>query len=92
MTTRRWILAVAIAAVTLWAKRLADRRAYYLMRAEVEADRADDYVNGRVCFEEPVPEGMAQRQRDHFFRLARKYRLAASRPWLPVEPDPELPR
>jgi hypothetical protein len=39
-TTRRWMLAIAIAALLLGAKRLAERRAYFLVRAEVEADRA----------------------------------------------------
>jgi hypothetical protein len=48
-TTRRWMLAIAIAALLLGAKRLAERRAYFLVRAEVEADRADDYITGRAC-------------------------------------------
>ncbi len=49
MTTRRWMVAVATASLVLGAKRLADRRAYFLTRAEVEADRADDYAHGRAC-------------------------------------------
>jgi len=93
MTIRRWILAVALVAVALWGKRLAERRAYFLTRAEVEADRADDFVNGRVCLkEEYCGEGMYERLRDHSLALARKYRLAANRLWLPVQPDPEPPR
>jgi hypothetical protein len=49
MTTRHWILAVAVVAVALWGGRLAERRAYYLTRAEVEADRAYDYAAGNAC-------------------------------------------
>lgn len=93
MSTRRSFLAVVVVAVTLWAKGLADRRAYYLTRAEVEADRADDYANKRPLLKEEYDfEGMHERLRDHYSQLARKYRLAANRPWLPVEPDPEPPR
>jgi hypothetical protein len=93
MTTRRWMIAVATAAPVLGAKRLADRRAYFLMRAEVEADRANDYANCLPCLNEEydVP-GMYEKLRDHYLGLARKYRLAANRPWLPVEPDPEGPK
>jgi len=93
MSTRRWFLAVGVLAVALWAKRLADRRAYYLTRAEVEADRASDFINGGVCLKEEYDvEGMYERLRHHYLQLARTYRLAANRPWLPVEPDPEAPR
>jgi hypothetical protein len=92
MSTRRWFLAVVVVAIALWAKRLADRRVYYLSRALVEADRASDYANGRACLREEYDvEGMYERLRDHYSQLARKYRLAANRPWLPVEPDPEAP-
>jgi hypothetical protein len=93
MTTRRWVVAVATAGLVLGAMRLADRRAYFLTRAEVEADRADDYAHGRACLsdEYDVP-GMYERLRDHYLGLARKYRFAARRPWLPVEPDPKPPR
>src|SRR5437588_10387834 len=92
MTTRRWILAVAIVALLLGAERLAERRAYLLIRAEVEADRADDFVKGRACLRDEIDvEGMYEKLRDHYLGLARKYRLAADMPWLPVEPDPEAP-
>lgn len=77
-------------ALSLWAERLAERRAYFLTRAEIEADRADDFVKGRVCLrEEYDKEGMYEKLRDHHLRLARKYQLPADRPWLPIQPDPE---
>jgi hypothetical protein len=88
------MIAVAVVAIALWsAKRLAERRAYFLTRAEVEADRACVYQMGSACLNEEydVP-GMYRRLREHCSPLARKYRVAASRPWLPVEPDPEPPR
>ena len=79
-----------VVALSLWAERLAERRAYFLTRAEIEADRADDFVKGRVCLrEEYDKEGMYEKLRDHHLRLARKYQLAADRPWLPIQPDPE---
>lgn len=84
--------AVAIVAVALTAGRLAERRASFLERAAVEADRANDFVMGRACLKEEYDtEGMSNRLRDHDFAMARKYRLAASRPWRPVGPDPPLP-
>jgi hypothetical protein len=88
------MIAVAVIAITLWsAKRLAERRAYFLTRAEVEADRAYDFQMGYVCLrEEYAVPGMYGRLREHYSELARKYRLAASRPWLPVESDPEPPK
>jgi hypothetical protein len=93
MTTRRWMVVVAAAGFVLGARRLADRRAYFLTRAEVEADRAADYANDRACLREEYDgPGMYDRFRDHYLGLARKYRIAARRPWLPVEPDPEPPR
>jgi hypothetical protein len=87
------MIAVATAALVLGAKQLADRRAYFLTRAEVEADRADDYANYLPCLKEEydVP-GMYEELRDHYRGLARKYVLAANWPWLPVEPDPESPK
>ena len=53
-------------ALSLWAERLAERRAYFLTRAEIDADRADDFVKGRVCLrEEYDKEGMYEKLRDH---------------------------
>ena len=62
LSSRRWILAVGVVALSLWAERLAERRAYFLTRAEIQADRADDFVKGRVCLrEEYDKEGMYPR-------------------------------
>ena len=92
MTTRRWILAVVVVALLLGAERIVERRAYFLTRAEVEADRAGHFIGAGVCLRKEFDkEGMYEKLRDHYLALARKYRLAADRPWLPVESDPDLP-
>jgi hypothetical protein len=92
MTTRRWTLVVVTVALLLGARRLAERRAFFLRRAEAEASRADDVINGRFCsLYDPCVEGFPGRLADHYLSLARKYERAASHPWLPVEPDPPLP-
>ncbi len=84
--------AVGIVPFWLGGGRLAERRDYYSTRAEVENDRADDFVHGRTCLLEKyhVP-GAYETLCDYHMGLARKYRLAANRPWLAVEPDPHLP-
>jgi hypothetical protein len=92
MTTRRWTLVIASVALLLGAERLAERRAYFLGRAEAEASRADDLINGCMCLkEEYCVEGFPERLTAHYLSLARKYERAARRPWLPVEPDPPHP-
>jgi hypothetical protein len=92
MTIRRWALAVAAVALLLGAGRLAERRAYFLSRAEAEASRVDDMVNGTSCLkDEYCVEGFPERLTAHYLSLARKYERAARRPWLSVEPDPPHP-
>ena len=92
LTVRRIMAAVAVVALMLAAERLVERRAYLLERAEIDADRASDYVNGMVCpTEEFNKPGMYDKMRDYWLESARKYRLAAARPWLPVEPDAPEP-
>jgi len=86
------MLAVAVVGLLIGTERLVERRAYFLTRAEVEADRANDLIMGRACLrEEFKKEGFPEKLRDHYLGLARKYRLAANRPWLPIEPDQDLP-
>ena len=70
MTTRRWILAVVVVALLLGAERIVERRAYFLTRAEVEADRAGDFIRGGVCLREEFDkEGMYEKLRDHYLAL-----------------------
>jgi hypothetical protein len=91
-TIRRTMLAVAAAGVILGAERLSQRRAYFLERAAVDADRASDFDMGRVCLADEFDnDAVYVKLRAHWAAMARKYRLAAARPWLPVEPDPPQP-
>ncbi len=92
MTTRRWIVIIAAGGLMLGAQQLRERRAYFLVRAEVEASRADDLENGRCCLREEfcVP-GYAERLLAHYQALARKYEHAASMPWIDVEADEDHP-
>jgi hypothetical protein len=91
-TVRQMMIAVAVVALVAGADRLARRRAYFLMRAEVEADRAYDYATGHACLKEEYDKpGMYPKLHAHYAALAQKYRLAAARPYLPVAPDPPMP-
>ena len=92
-TTRRLMVLVAVVALAFEAERLLRWRAHCLMKAEVHADRANDFISGltEVCFENETP-GMRGRLQRHWTALAEKYRRAARYPWLPVAPDPPPPR
>jgi hypothetical protein len=100
MTIRRWMLAILAVAVLAYAGQLGLRwkdrrdRAVYHREAATEGLH---YCN--TCFQS-LPKDLdvfaiyyeqdAPRRSWHA-RLAKKYQLAASRPWLPVEPDPPPP-
>ena len=45
-------MVIAAGALALGAHRLLERRARFLTRAEVDASRADDLANGRMCLRE----------------------------------------
>jgi hypothetical protein len=91
-TIRLMMVAVAVVALVMAAERLAKRRAYLLRRAEVDADRARDWANYTSCLRPEYDKpGMYEKMRDYWLANARKYRLAADRPWLPVEPDAPQP-
>jgi hypothetical protein len=93
MTTRRWILVLATVALLLSDGRLAERRTFFLGRAEADASRADDLINGRMCFEEDYSvSGYSERLADYWLTLARKYERAATRPWLCVPHDLPPPK
>jgi hypothetical protein len=92
MTTRRLLFAVATAAVVLGVHRVLERRAYFLTRAEVDASRADDLAEGRMCLrDEFCVDGYPEKLLEYWRASARKYRQAANQPWLPVEPDLDVP-
>ncbi len=101
MTTRRWMAVVAALALVLGAMVGIWRRARWFERSRPHAQDAFTYADAawgclRVHLRESgdgIPRAGACADRywelyDYHGRLEEKYAMAASRPWLPVEPDP----
>ena len=92
MTTRRWMVVVAVLAPILLAARLLSLSAIYRAMAnryDVEFIGATPILMGpreRYRIVRP-PSARLVRARE----LADKYRRASWCPWLPVEPDPPEP-
>ena len=105
MTTRRWMIAAGIVAVTLAAWRCMERRAYYLGRVKAAALLEQRYSHrrnvmlstGEYLINEsffdadgnmkPNFATILDQWHAYYAGLVRKYRYAASHPWLAVEPD-----
>lgn len=83
MTTRRWMVGVAIVAVGIQASRWTDNMRRRSLYYTALADR----------WEMPTcpKEAGASRLCDYYDGLEKKYRRAARYPWLPVAPDPPVP-
>jgi hypothetical protein len=84
MTTRRWMVAVLIAPVLLGAL-VKLRRSVHFMRLAVLHEHTAHHLRSQTC-PSADPKGVYRNERP-----ARKCQRAASRPWLPVEPDPPEP-
>jgi hypothetical protein len=105
LTVRSLLTTIAIAACAVALAKFWMRRAQFLGIAEAHESRAYDYGENRraMCWiDEAFEDGDHTRMkpefsrhldtlRDHFDRQARKYRRAASQPWLAVESDPPVP-
>jgi hypothetical protein len=98
MNLRRWMMITGLFALLMGSERLVSRRACFLRRAEAWASRVHDYSENRglICLKEESldPERRSiylDRMRDLSATLERKYRTAASRPWLRVDPDRPFP-
>ena len=103
MTTRRWMVAVAVVgllmATALSGYRLKQRRDHYLSRAQLHKQNAAFLM--QVCETNRIIRTHWSRD-DYLSALCRisgyhaamaaKYRHAARYPWLPVEPDPPEPK
>jgi hypothetical protein len=89
MTTRRWMIAVAVVAVGC----AAVLHSHQERRRERFARIADQHLSVDL-----MPSGFPYRERrsakrlDWHRKMADKYLHAADYPWLPVEPDPPAPK
>jgi hypothetical protein len=100
MTTRRWLIAVAIGAGVLAAwdafLLMRQRRLDYELRASDHVLIASIYGRDSeeppvvYCFNTPPPRD--PRKAAYHAALARKWSRAAARPWLPVAADPPEPQ
>jgi hypothetical protein len=91
MTTRRWMVAVAVVAVTfgmtlggIRLKRQRDRHLLHAALHQSPVDRARKRGGGRS-------NPLDSRLIEYHASMARRYRHVARYPWLPVEPDPPAP-
>jgi hypothetical protein len=104
MTIRRLMPLVALVAVLLGVgEGLARRREASLEVAEHHARQAKSEQDSAWWIARTPPPPLTppedherernrhDRLRDHHQRLSEEYRRAASRPWLPVDPDPRPP-
>jgi hypothetical protein len=88
MTTRRWMIAVAVVGLAMGGDRLERRRDDFLVLAQYHA--AEEAFRRGVG--RRVRHPLLPRMIEHAAALARKYRHAARHPWLPVAPDRPEPR
>jgi hypothetical protein len=97
MTTRRWIVAVAVVALVLGIVAFVRRRAQFRALADYHAETARRIRSAHVWVTRPGgafvhTTALAPRPViDYHATLAVKYEHAARYPWLPVEPDPPPP-
>jgi hypothetical protein len=92
MTTRRWMVAVVLAALIIWAARLLSLSVAY-------RERANQYLL-ELLGSTPILMGPKGRHSATIPRsahslwaesMAEKYLHASRFPWLPLEPDPPEP-
>lgn len=98
MTSWRWMIAVAVAAVVAFAPGLwtiIERSVQYhsIMRFHaVEADRGLANMESLIGRDDIENAARLARQVEYHFDLMRKYKRAAFLPWLPAPPDPPEPK
>jgi hypothetical protein len=99
MTTRRWMIAVAVVGLLCL---LEHRRRSFESLASYHRSRLARFVIGqslddltviRPIFRDRKPLTTDEVKVATWHQaMARKYRQAARKPWLPVEPDPPEPK
>ena len=89
MTTRRWMVAVAIVGLTIGGVEMLRRRqAFALAMASHHHDAFDNVM----CSPRTITDfGPFAKYADYHLKMERKWSKAARYPWLPVEPDPPGP-
>jgi hypothetical protein len=91
-TMRRMMVAVAVVAMLLCTGMQVSRMSYraYIYRLKFSLNRrnADGYARQADRYGDPRSAARAVHSRI----LAEKYERAARYPWLPIEPDPPLPK
>jgi hypothetical protein len=102
MTTRRWMIAVAVVAIGVGAWMLIMRSRSYAALATlyaesekecrriVEADEGNR-LDAAIWKDWITYARRSRRLLLHHAALRRKYELASRQPWLPVVPDPPAP-
>jgi hypothetical protein len=96
-TVRRLMIAVAVFALLLGAMALRQRRSHFQALADYHAFQARHIRSSHGSMIQPsgayvhIPLGSSSRAEYHK-DMGGKYGYAASHPWLPVEPDPPVPR
>jgi hypothetical protein len=97
MTTRRWMIAVALVAVGLGTLGFAKRSSYCARRAAYHREREkicrqiiSDVESGRAIRADPFEftEYLRSRLLPYHADMRRKYEFAMRCPWLPIEPEP----
>jgi hypothetical protein len=101
MTTRRWMVAVAVVALVLGAVQLKRRRDDLLSGAQSHAQVEQKWRQWEALERRALQAGEVDanpslaawvaRRISYHRTMARKYRHAARFPWLPVGPDPPSP-
>ncbi len=107
MTTRRWMVVVAIAAVMLAAAALFRRHLRLCERGDYHERMEREHAlgvwafgdlalaladtNPQVAARERAHAAFEAENRDRHARLKDKYRHSARYPWLAIEPDPPEP-
>ncbi len=99
MTTRRWMVVVAVLALILAARtevgRLLNLRQHHLAMAGLYGKWEMDYDRWRSRYLERMPSGAESSPRlrrteqilSYCAQMREKYERAARYPWLPIEPD-----
>jgi hypothetical protein len=94
MTTRRWMIAVAVVAfwfgTARWLRAWSD---YLVQQSKIYEELWIENCCGHVGDLSTTPREILRKKREAYYRmLSDKYWHASFRPWLPVEPDLPPPK